>query len=577
MKKYYILLIIFVLQVSCTKILDTEPLDSYTEEAVWSNYNMAEGYVYTLYSTVIEGLYTSVYQEECLTKNAQNQKWGALYIDEKTGLITKYSNEGWGKWSTIRAINTGIQNLEICDFTDVQKNLLTGECYFLRAATNFYLVKRFGGIQIIDKVLTPSDDLEIARASIKDSYDFILADLATAASDLPATNDRGRATKGAAYALAMRVALQAGAYLNDNTYYQKVMTYGNFLFNLGLYSLDTYSNLFDLYSTGIVSNENIFVCEKLKINTSPCSTPQCALMPETSNTSSMMTDMAITLHPLDEQIDGLLYLAPTQDLINDYLVTDNDSKEKLWNETDLNATGTNVFEKMYKNRDLRFYSSIVYDSCSYFGNTVYTREYGNVSDESLGGGVKTAGLGSGTNTGYLFRKGLYQDRELTESNINFCYSILRLGEAYLNYAEAALMLGDESTAREYITMTYQKHGGFSNEITATGEDLWNTYKRERNVELTLEGDRYWSLLRWGMQKSGGIESNYASSGYVIPELNGKMHAIWIDWQGINYEIIDINEKGGLELSFSPKRYLFPIPYDDIKENSNLTQNSGWDE
>ena len=88
--------------------------------------------------------------------------------------------------------------------------------------------------------------------------------------------------------------------------------------------------------------------------------------------------------------------------------------------------------------------------------------------------------------------------------VDFCYSILRLGEAYLNYAEACIKLGDEATARTYISKTYQKHGGFENSITSSNEDLWNDYRRERHVELILEtGDRYWSLLRWGCNSMAG--------------------------------------------------------------------------
>ncbi|MGV8092166.1 MAG: RagB/SusD family nutrient uptake outer membrane protein [Mangrovibacterium sp.] len=159
---------------------------------------------------------------------------------------------------------------------------------------------------------------------------------------------------------------------------------------------------------------------------------------------------------------------------------------------------------------------------------------------------------------------------------DFCYSALRLGEAYLNYAEAAYLLGDEATARTYITKTYQGHGGFLNSITASGEDLWIAYKRERNVEMILEGgDRYWSLLRWGMQITGGLKSGYESSGYTIPELNGTMKGIAISSSGKTYTLFDLNEKNGLPLKFSPKRYLFPVPYSKIQANPLLTQNPGW--
>jgi hypothetical protein len=151
-----------------------------------------------------------------------------------------------------------------------------------------------------------------------------------------------------------------------------------------------------------------------------------------------------------------------------------------------------------------------------------------------------------------------------------------LGEAYLNYAEAAFLLGDESTARTYLTKTYQGHGGFTNVITATGDDLWTAYVRERNVEMILEnGDRYWSLLRWGMQKTGGLVPGYENSGYVIPELNGQLHGIAIDDAGLSYQVFARNEENGLPLKFTPKRYLFPVPYTTTQANPLLTENAGW--
>ena len=141
------------------------------------------------------------------------------------------------------------------------------------------------------------------------------------------------------------------------------------------------------------------------------------------------------------------------------------------------------------------------------------------------------------------------------------------------------MLNDEAKAREYMSKTYQTHGGFANTITDSGDDLWIAYKRERNVEMTFEnGDRYWSLLRWGMQNTGGIvNDNYANSGYIIPELVGKMRAIEINEDATDFNVVEISAKGGQNLNFTPKKYLFPVPYGQIQQNAALTQNPGWNQ
>ncbi|MGV8092164.1 MAG: RagB/SusD family nutrient uptake outer membrane protein [Mangrovibacterium sp.] len=149
--------------------------------------------------------------------------------------------------------------------------------------------KKFGGVQIVRKVLNQDDDFKIGRSSLKETYDFILSDLDSAALLLPETNDRGRATKGAAYAMKMRVALQAGAYLNDNAYYQQVINAGNSLFALGKYSLDSYSNLFNSYGSAVASAENILIYDRLSTNTTFSGTPMQSLVPNSDNVSSKLT------------------------------------------------------------------------------------------------------------------------------------------------------------------------------------------------------------------------------------------------------------------------------------------------
>jgi hypothetical protein len=151
-----------------------------------------------------------------------------------------------------------------------------------------------------------------------------------------------------------------------------------------------------------------------------------------------------------------------------------------------------------------------------------------------------------------------------------------LEKPYLNYAEAAFRLGDQATARAYIQKTYEKHGGFTNIITAGDEELWNVYKRERHVEMILEnGDRYWSLIRWGMQATGGLKSGYENTGFVIPELNGNLHGIAISADGKTYQVFETPDKNSMPLKFTPKRYLYPVPFSKTQANPKLEQNPGW--
>jgi len=558
---------------SCNDVLDTKPLGAYTEDAIWSNYNLAEGFIFTCYSSCIPYIYE--WDGDANTKSVKNHPWGGAYISEKTEQITRDTNKGWNQFENIRKVNQALANVKKSSFTADQKNKLIGEAHFLRAATYSSLAFKFGGVQLVKNVLAANSDFKIPRASLKETYDFVLADLDTAASRLPTASERGRAAKGAAYALQMRVALQAGAYLNDNAYYAKVKSAGDLLFALGGYSLDDYANMFTAYGSAVSSPENILVFEKKSVNTTFSGTPMQSLACNSDQLPSKLTAAAMAAFPLKESIEGWMGYAPTQDLVDDYLVTDADGKEKMWDQTSYFANGNSVYEKMYRNRDMRFYASIIYDSCKYFKNTAYLRAHGNVSSNipPLNGGNINGGA---SQTGYLFAKYMYQQVKLWHSTpTDFCYSVLRLGEAYLNYAEAAIRLGDEGTAQLYISKTYRKHGGFANDIAVGGEELWTAYKRERHVEMILEtGDRYRSLLRWGMQTSGGLKDGYENTGFVIPELNGKIRSMAISADGKTFQIFETSDKSG-DLKFTPKRYLYPVPFDRIQANPLLKQNAGW--
>jgi hypothetical protein len=100
-------------------------------------------------------------------------------------------------------------------------------------------------------------------------------------------------------------------------------------------------------------------------------------------------------------------------------------------------------------------------------------------------------------------------------------------------------------------------------------DAWKYYKNERRVELVLENDRYWSLLRWG--KEEGLD--------VIPELSTPPTAIEISEDGKSYRFIDVPVvHSANNRNFTSRRYFFPIPKSEILTNKALTndQNPGWE-
>jgi starch-binding outer membrane protein, SusD/RagB family len=142
--------------------------------------------------------------------------------------------EGFNYWADayilIRDCNYFMETLPgyASNFSTVQVNNWLGEVRFVRAFAYYALVKRYGGVPIVDKVLTEPgqsindvvaniESFKIPRQSEQAVYDFIAADLDFAYTNLPETNKRGRAHRYAAAALKSRAMLNAGCVAKYNT------------------------------------------------------------------------------------------------------------------------------------------------------------------------------------------------------------------------------------------------------------------------------------------------------------------------------------------------------------------------
>lgn len=125
-------------------------------------------------------------------------------------------------YSGIRKANTFLSKIDVIPFpSENKKKQMLGEIYFLRAFYFNEIIKRFGGMPIMDenRIIMPGQNMNYARNTYKECVEFILADLALAIDFLPTTiteTEYGRATKGAAMALKARVLLFAASPLWKN-------------------------------------------------------------------------------------------------------------------------------------------------------------------------------------------------------------------------------------------------------------------------------------------------------------------------------------------------------------------------
>ncbi len=74
------------------------------------------------------------------------------------------------------------------------------------------MVRRWGGVMLVDKLMTPSDEMLMSRSTEEEMYRFMVNELKLAIPDLPSTANKERFTKGAALTLLTRVSLEGGLY-----------------------------------------------------------------------------------------------------------------------------------------------------------------------------------------------------------------------------------------------------------------------------------------------------------------------------------------------------------------------------
>ena len=150
---------------------------------------------------------------------------------------------------------------------------------------------------------------------------------------------------------------------------------------------------------------------------------------------------------------------------------------------------------------------------------------------------------------------------------------MRLTEFYLNYAEIQLALGNEDKAREYINLVRKRPSTNMPDITSTGADLVRDYRNERAIELHLEDQRFFDIMRWK-----------SAPGMVDTPVRG-LTSVKMDWTGVpagtplgklSYTYGVIPEAEVRAAWPGDFYYLFPIPFDEIQKSNNaLQQNPGY--
>ncbi|MCH7411061.1 RagB/SusD family nutrient uptake outer membrane protein [Belliella sp. DSM 111904] len=564
MKKQFIYFIIIIqLFAACNDdILDILPQDRVSDEAVWSDANLINAYHTSLYNSILHGF--TIHMLSKATDEAFcaiNWDIGIIPTGQlRPDNVGSISNEHWtgggglyywdAAFRNLRRINIFLEQMEVLEIELTNKDQLIAEAKFLRAYIYFLLVERFGGVPIVDRSYELGAEVVFVRSTFEECVDFIENDLNEAIPDLAVryqTSDSnfGRATRDAAQALKSRLFLYAASPLfneqNDQSKWQKAADAAEELINSSYSLHPEYRTLFN-QPTGSTNNEIIFA--------RPFSTS-----PGASHSSPMDN--------LNRRHGGYggwwASNGPSQNLVDDYdmingepaFIFENGSKS-------INPASGYDPQNPYENRDPRFYETIIYDGAIFHGDTY---EMWVSSDAESWGFDSYLQSGDNPRTNYVLKKFMPEDGVPLNWQEPYTnpWIIFRLGEIYLNYAEAKFELGDEETARNYLSLVRERVGMPAIPSTESGDRLRQRIYNERRIELAFEEHRYWDVRRWK----------------IAPEIENRpirgMDIIRNQSTGVKtYSEIQL-----LARIFEEKMYFLPIELNERLRNPEITQSPGY--
>lgn len=220
---------------------------------------------------------------------------------------------------------------------------------------------------------------------------------------------------------------------------------------------------------------------------------------------------------------------------------------------------------MYCNREPRFYVSVMWNGQWFRAANRETRFYYNDID---GGPTHDAPV-----NGYLVRKKYSPETDLSAGVSAYRPGILyRLGEAYLNYAEA-LNESDPGNPDilKYLNLIREragipKYGNGVGEIPLSSDQatVRQAIHKERRVELNNEGIRYRDIRRWMIGHEALSGNFYGMNFYGTIKSDDE-----------NDERAFFKRTAYQTRIFDDKMYWYPVPQEEIDRNPNLVQNPDW--
>jgi len=577
----------------CSDMLDEYPLDAISPETYYNNADelrSATNQFYGMFPGAASG-YTESADVVCIFNLPA----------EVQGIRTVPTSGGGWNWEYLRAVNFYLSHSVRCDDVDAREHF-DGIARFFRAYFYFEKVKRFGEVPWFDRELS-STDPELFRP--RDSRDFImdkiLDDLTYAINNISDKKDLYNVTHWTALALKSRICLFEGTFRK----YHGIPGYEKFLNECATASKLFIDNApYAIYQTGAQPYRDLF-------SSMNAIEEEVILARDYDRSQNVMHEAnANTLSPT--------YGRPgmNKKIVNSYLMTNGDRF------TDQPGYETMQYYDEMQNRDPRLTQTVVGPG------------YMRINSDA----VSSPKFGAST-TGYQITKWVTDasgDGYLGSSND---YILFRAAEVYLNYAEAKAELG--TLTQEDLEISIKKirdrvgmpnidmdaananpdpylcalESGYQN-VTGPNKGVILEIRRERTIELLLEGFRYYDIIRWKEGKVfeqpykgmyfPGLTQGSGDNRYDVFDMNdgtvgdkekvdiciytGKKPSVKNIRKfyklGDEFVLTD-GDKGNIichDIEKEPRQwredrdYLYPIPTQErLLSNGTLSQNPNWDD
>lgn len=544
--------------VSCD-VLDLNDTKNLSDVAVWDSESAADMYVtasYKTFSDVSQVANSRACYYDSYSDLMKSTSWDTYNHSYNKALlqVSAFSTGSAGAfecWSDvygrIRRANVLLDDITRygSKFGEEWCDIRRAEVRLCRAFSYYRLIRVYGGVILRTETSgvngvddgSYEEDVNRARSSEADSWNYVISELQWAAEHLPETwssDWNGRATKMTAYGLITRMAVSAKQWQVAIDAADKVKELGGAL-------ASDYAKVFQVDGGQDNSKEILFALYYQK--------------------GSLTHNYDLYNRPFG---DGAVYTTncyaehvPTAELADMYEFKDGTNFD--WN------TYSASHSDPYTDREPRFKATILYNGCT----------WGNRTIESYVGGAdgfqaytQSGSTNGHTCTGYYLRKYLQESNTGFVNDHSWQYdAVLRYAEVLLNKAEAYAELDYAAKGQNALDALNEVRNrvGLPAKTLADAPDkesFMALLRKERCVELAGEGLRYWDLRRWKLAEKT-INGQNAHGVKITKADNGTL----------SYEKVECD--GGTPRIFLEKYYYFSLPTSETANNKLCENNLYW--